>query len=950
MPGGLLNLIAVGQQNIILNGTPKKTFWKSSYSKYTNFGLQKFRLDFDGLRKLRLNDKSQFTFKFPRYADLVMDTYLVVTLPHIWSPLFPIKDNSELEKKDCNTYYIPYNFKWIENLGTQMIDSIEVNVGGTTLQKYSGDYLTSMISRDFSHEKKELINQMTGDVKELNDPKNAESNFNKSYPNAVYNTSKGGAEPSIRGRTLYIPLNLWFCLTSKQAFPLVSLQYNELTVTVTMKSIKELFVIRDVKNPYNNYDYIAPNFNEPSDQMFMFLQTPPGVLQDNICLTNSPQLDPSKIMGPPESTEEFYKSYKDKRDVWDADIHLMSTYCFLSDDERRVFAANTQEYLIKQVYEKTFHNIVDSAKLRTGSSGMVSSWMWFARRSDVNIRNQWSNYSNWVSKHKPTKIGVPTNNKTARQPWYYEPSGQDESLQDITSELDKMLYTPYANFQVSLPRKNPYSNCNFNKWQRYRQYDIVPPHNETKQDYYQTILDQPGFYPPSTDIICDNFRGPYTDAAEVNSANGLFIEPVWKQQGSINTNYPIYAPRDPVTDNYNDNTNIDILFNDDKCLFNIYKLDKDDWGGEYIVDDNGEYISIIGLNVIVRLYTQIPTGSDTHDQYYEFNAIITDIHNVGKKQSLPNLVNGMKLSISPNSISGSTPSTTFQYLVNAWDEDPTLPGNFWNYMTININVSDNEHRNFYVKNSDGVFSYHQKSVGAIGTPASHYPLENWDYIKCVNYILHDPKLNTNYPCGEKYNECSVGDNNIVQYYGNWWGSPYDRTVFPLAWGSAQTMPGPFSTSGKFSVENNKNIISTAGILLDGKYRENLFRSGLYEYIEKVNGTNGGGPDGIDGLLCYNFCLNTNPFELQPSGAINMSRFSNIEIELTTHTPPIDKLAQYANICTDVTNADGSVDKVQIGVNKPSWNIYEYTYDIHLMEERYNIVTFTGGNVGLMFAR
>ena len=47
MPGGLLNLIAVGQQNIILNGTPKKTFWKTSYSKYTNFGMQKFRLDFN---------------------------------------------------------------------------------------------------------------------------------------------------------------------------------------------------------------------------------------------------------------------------------------------------------------------------------------------------------------------------------------------------------------------------------------------------------------------------------------------------------------------------------------------------------------------------------------------------------------------------------------------------------------------------------------------------------------------------------------------------------------------------------------------------------------------------------------------------------------------------------------------------------------------------------------
>ena len=48
MPGGLLNLIAVGNQNVILNGNPTKTFFKSTYSKYTNFGLQKFRIDFIG--------------------------------------------------------------------------------------------------------------------------------------------------------------------------------------------------------------------------------------------------------------------------------------------------------------------------------------------------------------------------------------------------------------------------------------------------------------------------------------------------------------------------------------------------------------------------------------------------------------------------------------------------------------------------------------------------------------------------------------------------------------------------------------------------------------------------------------------------------------------------------------------------------------------------------------
>ena len=48
MPGGLLNIVAYGNQNIILNGNPSKTFYKCVYAKYTNFGLQKFRIDYSG--------------------------------------------------------------------------------------------------------------------------------------------------------------------------------------------------------------------------------------------------------------------------------------------------------------------------------------------------------------------------------------------------------------------------------------------------------------------------------------------------------------------------------------------------------------------------------------------------------------------------------------------------------------------------------------------------------------------------------------------------------------------------------------------------------------------------------------------------------------------------------------------------------------------------------------
>ena len=145
MAGGLMQLVSQGQQNVILNGNPSKTFWKSSYAKYTNFGLQRFRLDHEGTPSLRLTEESTFTFKVKRYADLLMDCYLSVTLPNIWSPVMPPQP-----KKDGSGYttWAPYEFKWIENLGAQMISKVSITCGNQTIQEYSGRYLLASVQRD----------------------------------------------------------------------------------------------------------------------------------------------------------------------------------------------------------------------------------------------------------------------------------------------------------------------------------------------------------------------------------------------------------------------------------------------------------------------------------------------------------------------------------------------------------------------------------------------------------------------------------------------------------------------------------------------------------------------------------------------------------------------------------------------------------------------------------
>ena len=147
-------------------------------------------------------------------------------------------------------------------------------------------------------------------------------------------------------------------------------------------------------------------------------------------------------------------------------------------------------------------------------------------------------------------------------------------------------------------------------------------------------------------------------------------------------------------------------------------------------------------------------------------------------------------------------------------------------------------------------------------------------------------------------------------------------------------------SGDFTVENQKEILETMGILFNGEYRENLLTREVFEYVEKYTRTKG---FSNNGLYCYNFCLNTDPNEYQPTGAINMSKFKAVEIEINTFVPQFD-LQNYDYQIT--CNGEGVV----IATNAPTWRLYEYNYNMKLFEERYNVLSFIGGYCGLLYAK
>ena len=368
MTGGLMNLTAQGNENIILNGNPKKTFFKATYNKHTNFGLQKFRIDFEGNRVLDYNSPTVLDFKIPRYADMLHDTYICINLPNIYSPI------KYLDTPVDGNQLLPYEFKWIQEIGAYMIREIEIHSGGVCLSRYTGEYLSCLKERDYTKEKKELWDKMTGNIPELHSPEYSNGRINI-YPNSQF-LNDSGVEPSIRGRKLYIPLDAFFCDSSKLSIPLVAIQYQEISIKITFEAIKNLYTINNVNDVQfsSGISYrAAPNPNIEENQLWRFIQ-------------------------PPADIKASTNLYNKNKNDWNSDIHLISTYVFLDKEEQRIMAQNSHNILMKQIYTYSFLDMAGSKIVDIESKDLVSNWMWRFRRSDAFQRNEWNNYTNWAYK------------------------------------------------------------------------------------------------------------------------------------------------------------------------------------------------------------------------------------------------------------------------------------------------------------------------------------------------------------------------------------------------------------------------------------------------------------------------------------------------------------------------------------------------------------------------
>jgi hypothetical protein len=554
MTGGLLQLKAYGSENIYLNANPQLSFFRSVYRRHTNFAMENFEIPYNGTIGLTPDSNSTFLFKIKRYADLLGPIYLSINLPAIYSS----------EHK---------SFQWIKNIGSNIIKTAGLYIGGQKIVELTGDTINNFhrLSRNYSTNLN--YNQMIGHLPELYNPlmKNRDGKY-------VYRNSDGTA-PSIQSQRLYIPLCFYFCFNSGLYLPLVALQNTEVEIILELRKISELYTLKnDKRNSIRYGKRVNPNPNDSSESLLSFI--------------------------------------KEKSLRLAFTINLDANYLFLDNDERLQFSKLPHEYLIEQYQYKNIFGVIDHTIIDMNFFHPTKEIIFYARKSDCNCFNEWSNFSN-IDKYANYFLEGGLNNTETRPEFelnYMRPQIMGDIMnnsiyllktakfkmngQDRTRDLPEQYYRNVQVFQYHLGSNNyqfdeydhfniftfslepdnfqPSGSCNLTNLKSFQLdlYTTLPPIFKTLKLGHYILETDDAFInvsyrnPLYSNRLIDNVYNSYLNIYSLDSHDnnnkklyGTFLE------GSINYNIAFYPVQYTLVDGCISN-NIIILDNSKMYFYN----------------------------------------------------------------------------------------------------------------------------------------------------------------------------------------------------------------------------------------------------------------------------------------------------------------------------------------------------------------------------------------------
>jgi hypothetical protein len=217
MPGGEVQLVAYGEENMFLNDDPQITFFKIIYRRYTNFSIETIEQNFND----NLDFGKKYSIELSKIGDLIHKMWLVIELPNI-PILYDI--NNIVDKR--------IRFAWARKIAYALVNYIEIDIGGTVIDRQWGEWMNVLNELNITNFNNN-IDELTGNVPEVYLLK------------TIYNSN-------IPSRALYIPLHFWFCKYAGSALPMLSIEYNLVRCTIELNSFYNCAIFSPT-----NYIYVS---------------------------------------------------------------------------------------------------------------------------------------------------------------------------------------------------------------------------------------------------------------------------------------------------------------------------------------------------------------------------------------------------------------------------------------------------------------------------------------------------------------------------------------------------------------------------------------------------------------------------------------------------------------------------------------------------------------------
>ena len=199
MPGGVLQIAAIGAQDVFLTGNPQITFFIAVYKRYSNFSIECVRQLFTGNATF---GKKVFC-NIGRVGDLMSDVHLHVKLPKLIN-----SDNPDIP------------IYWVNSIGHALIKYVDIEIGGTIVDRQYGIWMEIWSELTIPKAKQKAFHEMVGKYNSNTEPPNTHNDEME----------------------LYIPLYFWFCRNIGLSLPLIALQHHDVKINLGIRDLNELWV------------------------------------------------------------------------------------------------------------------------------------------------------------------------------------------------------------------------------------------------------------------------------------------------------------------------------------------------------------------------------------------------------------------------------------------------------------------------------------------------------------------------------------------------------------------------------------------------------------------------------------------------------------------------------------------------------------------------------------